>query len=186
MIAFTYPFQPIVDVDGANLLLSATESTGTSDCKSTILRVNTKLDTESFFFNASPSTIVALFGIVSSLDPFLEWAKGEKDTREQERLRLETQNELEAEEYVKYQREVLLKIFKEVDVDGSGNLSEEELGSVVRKLFDENSRGAKANQNINLGRPTADELRRERDYLLSIIDANRTNEVSFEEVRVDA
>ena len=131
-----------------------------------------------------PPTIVALFGIVSSLDPFLDWIKGEHEAREEEQKRIEAQKELDSHRHVRLQREVLRRIFLEVDVDGSGGLSESELELVVLKLFDENnnSRGT-ASQEINHSeRPTTNELKRERDYLLSNIDQNRTNEITFQEM----
>jgi len=188
MCCLLMPFQPIADVDGANFLVLGKEAKGTPNQSiaetTTSLRLDIKLGTESLFFNTSPSTIVAMFGVVSSLDPFLDWAQGEEPTTEEERLRLQTQKNLDAEEHVKFQREVLIRIFHEIDDDDSGALSEEELESVVLKLFDENNKHVgEGNQKANNAeRPTIDELKRERDYLLSIMDPHRSNEISFQEM----
>ena len=186
------PYQPIADFDGANvqvlikeepLITRGSQNQPIPDKMPTV-RVNVEIGTESMFFNTSPSTIVALFGIVSSLDPFLDWIKGEHEAREEEQKRIKAQKELDSHRHVRLQREVLRRIFLEVDVDGSGGLSESELERVVLKLFDENnnSRGT-ASQEINYSeRPTKNELKRERDYLLSNIDRNRTNEITFQEM----
>ena len=186
------PYQPIADFDGANvqvlikeepLITRGSQNQPIPDKMPTV-RVNVEIGTESMFFNTSPSTIVALFGIVSSLDPFLDWIKGEHEAREEEQKRIIAQKELDSHRHVRLQREVLRRIFLEVDVDGSGGLSESELELVVLKLFDENnnSRGT-ASQEINYSeRPTKNELKRERDYLLSNIDRNRTNEITFQEM----
>ena len=186
------PYQPIADFDGANvqvlikeepLITRGSQNQPIPDKMPTV-RVNVEIGTESMFFNTSPSTIVALFGIVSSLDPFLDWIKGEHEAREEEQKRIIAQKELDSHRHVRLQREVLRRIFLEVDVDGSGGLSESELERVVLKLFDENnnSRGT-ASQEINYSeRPTKNELKRERDYLLSNIDRNRTNEITFQEM----
>ena len=186
------PYQPIADFDGANvqvlikeepLITRGSQNQPIPDKMPTV-RVNVEIGTESMFFNTSPSTIVALFGIVSSLDPFLDWIKGEHEAREEEQKRIKAQKELDSHRHVRLQREVLRRIFLEVDVDGSGGLSESELERVVLKLFDENnnSRGT-ASQEINHSeRPTTNELKRERDYLLSNIDRNRTNEITFQEM----
>ena len=185
------PYQPIADFDGANvqvlikeepLITRGSQNQPIPDKMPTV-RVNVKIGTESMFFNTSPSTIVALFGIVSSLDPFLDWIKGEHEAREEEQKRIKAQKELDSHRHVRLQREVLRRIFLEVDVDGSGGLSESELERVVLKLFDENnnSRGT-ASQEIKSFRPTKTELKRERDYLLSNIDRNRTNEITFQEM----
>ena len=176
------PYQPIADFDGANVQVLIKEEP--LIIRMPTVRVNVEIGTESMFFNTSPSTIVALFGIVSSLDPFLDWIKGEHEAREEEQKRIEAQKELDSHRHVRLQREVLRRIFLEVDVDGSGGLSESELELVVLKLFDENnnSRGT-ASQEINYSeRPTKNELKRERDYLLSNIDRNRTNEITFQEM----
>ena len=176
------PYQPIADFDGANVQVLIKEEP--LIIRVPTVRVNVEIGTESMFFNTSPSTIVALFGIVSSLDPFLDWIKGEHEAREEEQKRIEAQKELDSHRHVRLQREVLRRIFLEVDVDGSGGLSESELELVVLKLFDENnnSRGT-ASQEINYSeRPTKNELKMERDYLLSNIDRNRTNEITFQEM----
>ena len=184
------PYQPIADFDGANvqvfmkeehLVTRGSQNQPTPDKMPTV-RVNVDIGTESMLFNTSPSTIVALFGIVSSLDPFLDWMKGEQEARDEEQKRIEAQKELDSHRHVRLQREVLRKIFLEVDVDGSGGLSESELERVVLKLFDENS-NSRGTEEINYSeRPTQNELRRERDYLLSNIDQNRTNEITFQEM----
>ncbi|KAL7543622.1 LOW QUALITY PROTEIN: hypothetical protein ACHAXR_013206 [Thalassiosira sp. AJA248-18] len=191
------PFQPIVDIDGAKLIalgeedqMSMKRISDRSDPEpTTTLRLNIDLGTESFFFNASPSTIVALFETVSSLEPFSDFLQGEQKAREDERIRLEIQKKTESEQDVKFQREVLARIFKDIDVDGSGELSEDELERVVLKLFEQNSIHGfgksedEENQKLPCAeRPTTSEVKRERDYLLSIIDQNRTNEITYQEM----
>ena len=67
----------------------------------------------------------------------MDWIKGEHEAREEEQKRIKAQKELDSHRHVRLQREVLRRIFLEVDVDGSGGLSESELERVVLKLFDE-------------------------------------------------
>ena len=169
------PFQPVIDVDGANVRVVG-EECNESDADATRLRLNAELGTESFFFNSSPSTIVALFGVVKSLDPFLHWLQGENNARKEEKAQMEREKRLEDSRQMEFHRQVLKRIFQEIDEDGSGALSEDELELLVVKLFDEES-GSSC-----LGRPTQEELKREKDYLLSIVDPGRANEITFQEI----
>jgi hypothetical protein len=165
------PYQPIVDVDGANVQLIGKESMST-------VKLDIVIGSESLFFNTSPSTIVAVFGVVSSLDPFLDWDQGGHESKEEELKRIEAQKKLESEHLIIKQREVVRRIFKEVDVDGSGTLSEDELELVILKIFDENNKEGKTTAKI----PTPRELKRERRHLLATVDLNRTNEITFQEL----
>ncbi|KAL7554677.1 hypothetical protein ACHAWF_018946 [Thalassiosira exigua] len=180
------PHQPIIDLDGAEVtILGEEDLSGThgefKEVTTTPVRLCVKAEMESVLFNASPSTIVAVFGAVSSLGPFMDWLQGEQKAREEEQRRLEDQQKKAAEQHVKAQREVLLKIFKEIDVDSSGELSEDELNGVILQLFDKSSDNVGGGDNP-VEKLTESELERERYYLLSIMDPNRSNEISFQEL----
>ena len=185
------PFQPIMNVDGASLsaLFKENQTQRTSTMEQSgiesAVKLSIELKTEFFFFNASPSTIVGMFGVVSSLDPVMDFLQGEQKAREAEQVTLEHQQKLEAEKNFRVQRDVLKRIFMDIDADQSGELSEDELESVVLKLFEENTQKGVGgeNQTLNVAeRPTEKELKRERDHLLCVMDQNRTDELSFQEM----
>lgn len=143
--------------------------------------VDIELGTGSFVLSTSPSTIVSIFGIASSLDPFLKWVSGDQKLRDEERARLEAKKKLDEEQHARFQRDVLRKIFLEIDVDGSGSLSEDELRRVVVMLLDKyNTRGSGGG--CIADQPTMEEIKRETDYLLTIMDQNRSNEITFQEL----
>ena len=181
------PFLPIASFDGAELLALGKEDQAstfeTSDAStsesSATLRLDIEVKSQPINLNASPSTIVALHGSVVSLDPVLEWLLGEEKARDEELKRQKAQERLEREQNSALQRIILQKIFREIDVDKSGYLSEDELDLVVRRLFYENNlkTGDPSHKSIE---PTSDEIRRERDYLLSVVDRDRSNEITFQ------
>lgn len=184
------PYKPIIVADGIHILTTTHHSTPAGKEKesrtkpdldssqASTLRIDVEIGTDLFVVNASPSTLLALIGFSSSLDPFLEWAGG--DAEEEERIRLEKEGDLEEEKVAnQYRREALWAVFNSVDVDESGTLQEEELERIVLMLY--------ASQIVNgvvngAQRLTRDELKRERDHLVSIIDSSHSNQVSYREV----
>lgn len=137
------PFTPILDVNGAALQILGEEDhtpRNASDPETAAtIRLNVDLQSQSILVKASPSTIVALLGVFSSLEPFLDWAVAEQKAGEEELQSLEAKRHREQEQDIKCQYQVLQKIFQEIDVDGSGELSEDELELFVLKLVDENN-----------------------------------------------
>ena len=180
------PYQPLADIGGAKIQVHAKEEDvvmrGTQNQplpeSNTTVRLNILIGTESLFFNTSPSLIVAFLGVLSSMDPFLDWLWGGYEAKEAERIRMEAQKKIDDAHHVIRQREVLRQIFIEVDTDGSGELSDDELELVVLKLFEQHN----TKKNTRAGIPTQKEVMRERDYLLATIDQNRTNDITFHEM----
>ena len=177
------PFQPIADIDGVRLLITGTEeqippkgTLNTADPETTAtLKLSVEFRTESLQFNASPSTIVCLLGTASTLNPFLDWVQGESASNQED---LEAKQKREAKQYMSFQRSHLRKLFSEIDVDGSGQISEDELETLVVNLLCTHDK----QKQCTFLRRTKKEISRERDYLLSIMDTNRTNEIAFQEL----
>lgn len=69
------PFKPIVKIEGARFRTSVGEThanTKNNVLLSTLktIGLDVKVGAESFVFNASPSMVVAILGVINSLDPF--------------------------------------------------------------------------------------------------------------------
>ncbi|KAL7469339.1 hypothetical protein ACHAXS_011097, partial [Conticribra weissflogii] len=179
------PFKPLMTVDGARLRASLREMHNEGK-ESGVIRygVDMKVGTEKFTLNGSPSNVVALLSTLESLDPLWGGSKEFRKAKEEERIKIEQQKQLmEEKTKLQYQRDALLRIFNSVDVDGSGSLQEEELQKVVRMLFEEGTFGTNESHVLDSGQqPTAEEIARERNRLISFIDPNRSNDVSFPEV----
>lgn len=107
------PYKPILAVEGTRLVASTKEMRSKASSGARAVSVDVEIATDSFLFNASPSTLMALIGFSSSLGPFLEWAKG--GAEESERIRLEKETELEEERLsLQYRREALRAMFNSV------------------------------------------------------------------------
>ncbi len=179
------PFKPLMTVDGARLRASLREMHNEGK-ESGVIRfgVDMKVGTEKFTLNGSPSNVVALLSTLESLDPLWGGSKEFRKAKEEERIKIEQQKQLmEEKTKLQYQRDALLRIFNSVDVDGSGSLQEEELQKVVSMLFEEGTFGTNESHILDSEQqPTAEEIARERNRLISFIDPNRSNDVSFPEV----
>jgi len=167
------PFKPIMLIEGVEIIATGKEETLRLEEKATettMLRMSMKINAASFALNASPTTIVAIRGVITSFEPFLLWVQGDVD----EEARIE-QLQLEEKERktIEIQRQVLSKIFKEIDVDGSGFLSDDELEQVVVMLWKEARAGFKL---------TDEERERETNYLVSMVDRSKSNEVSYQDL----
>jgi hypothetical protein len=153
------------------------------DTEPTKLNVDVKVGTERFLLNASPSTLAALLGSVECLEPL--W-KGTDDDMEMnsELVKLKRQTVSE-EELVGFtlQREELLRIFRTVDVDNSGTLKKDQLEKVVKMMFDEEGFGTVTSQLVGGAHGlTTEELKREQNFFMSLVDSGRSNEVIFPEL----
>ena len=103
----------------------------------------------------------------------MNWIGGDTEEEELKKQALEKQRQS-----LNYRREALRGVFNSVDVDESGTLQEDELEQVVLMLFAEDTL-----QIVNgAQRLTTPELKRERDYLISVLDSGQTNKVSYKEV----
>ena len=111
------PLKPIMILDGARLRASGEGKQPPLDSfdPSTIL-VEIDIGAEVLTLNASPSTLVALLGCLTTLEPFVKFLMG--DAEEEERIRLEQrQKEVEQEKTcLSYRRDALRQIFNMVDV----------------------------------------------------------------------
>ena len=184
------PFKPIITVVGARLQASCKErhagerSSNVTISEVVTMGIETKIGAESFAFNSSPTISVALFGVIQSLEPIWGDSSNSLNTEEKERIQLEKRNSfLEEKTKLQFQRDALLRIFNTIDVDDSCTLQEEELERAVLMLFAESSL-AEGNESPISGtrQLTADELKRERDYLISIIDPAASNAVTFRDI----
>ena len=162
------PFKPIMLIEGVEIVATGNEDKTATE--TTMLRMNMKINAASFALNASPTTIVAIRGVVTSFEPFLLWVQGDADEEARiEQLKLEERER----KTIEIQRQVLTKIFKEIDVDGSGFLSDDELEQVVVMLWTEARAGFKL---------TDEERERETNYLVSMVDRSKSNEVSYQDL----
>ena len=168
------PFHPILSVHGAMFHASFKEKTASKEsAKVGTLCVDLEMRIDTIALNTSPSTLVALIGFSSSLEPFMDWIGGDTEEEELKKQALEKQRQS-----LNYRREALRGVFNSVDVDESGTLQEDELEQVVLMLFAEDTL-----QIVNgAQRLTTPELKRERDYLISVLDSGQTNKVSYKEV----
>lgn len=111
------PLKPIMILDGARLRASGEGKQPPLDSfdPGTIL-VEMDIGAEVLTLNASPSTLVALLGCLTTLEPFMKFLMG--DAEEEERIRLEhRQKEAEQEKAcLSYRRDALRQIFNMVDV----------------------------------------------------------------------
>ena len=169
------PFKPILFLEGVKIVATGEEEMLRLDDNSdfettTILGMNLNINTDSFDINASPTTIVAIRGVISSFDPILQWAQG--DAIEEERLAQMKLDENKRKS-IEIQHQVLEKVWNEIDVDGSGAITENELEDGVTLLWGE------ARPDYKL---TDEERKRETQYLMSMIDRNKSNEISFQDL----
>jgi hypothetical protein len=167
------PFKPIILIEGVEVFATGTEETSRlnkSAAKTTILGMDLKINAHSFVLSASPSTIVALRGVMTSFEPLLLWMQGDVDEEAHTK-----QMELEEKERksIEIQRQVLKKIFNEIDIDGSGVLSDDEFDQVVVKLWNEARDGFQLNE---------EERMRETNYLVSMIDRTKSNEITYRDL----
>lgn len=167
------PFKPILLIEGVEIDSRGQEETSKldeTDTETTVLRMNMKISADSFALNASPTTIVAVRGVLTSFEPMVQWIQGDADEVARiEMLKLEEEDRKTAE----IQRQVLKKIFTEIDVDGSGYLSSDELEQVVVMLWKEARPGFAL---------TDEELKKETNYLVSMIDRSKSNEVTYQDL----
>ena len=173
IIYWLMPFKPILLIEGAEIVATGKDDLRKLDKtanETTILGMNVKINADTFALNASPTTIVAVRGVIGSFEPFLQWMK--EDADEEARIK---QLKLEEQERnaVEIQRQVLTRIFKEIDRDGSGFLSADELEQVVVTLTKE----LRADFTL-----TDEERMRETNYLVTMVDRSKTNEVSYQEL----
>ncbi|KAL7553819.1 hypothetical protein ACHAWF_017158 [Thalassiosira exigua] len=173
------PFKPIIKAEQVRLMAKFKESEGASTESSTFL-CSVEVATDEFQLNASPSTLEAVIGFLPSLDPFLDWGRGEAEEEERARLEKETAKLDEDKANLSYRRRALRKIFNSVDLNESGTLQEEEVDQIVLMLFADRNDASRIVNGAQ--RLTAAELKRERDHLLFIVDSGHTNQVSYQEV----
>ena len=50
-----------------------------SDTETTVLRMKMNISADSIALNASPTTIVAVRGVITSFEPMLQWIQGDAD-----------------------------------------------------------------------------------------------------------
>ena len=182
-------FKPTAKIEHASVVAHCLEETVSKSWtpmafspKQKVVRFDVEMSTGDASFNASPSTIASVSGVLSSLDTFMKWTEVDATTVEAEQLKEEQARKERDEHRSLHSRNVLVNIFKEIDIDGSGELNEDELQTVVTKLFN-------ANHNIDLKRRinvaqmlTESELQRESTYLIRIMDPTRSDEVTFQEL----
>ena len=175
----TLSCKPIITVEGIRFRVSGKESKTISSC----MDVDIDAGTETFHLNASPSTLVALIGVSASLDPVLEWSAG--DIEEAERVRLEIEAAME-EEKVAFRngRQALRAVFNSLDVDESGLLQVDEIVNMIHVLLAERIEfGNDASQIVDAAqRLTPGELKRELNFLLSVIEPVHACEISYQDV----
>lgn len=167
------PFKPIMYIEGVEIFASGeTEATrkNKSATKTSTLVIGLEMNTDQFTINASPSTIVAIRSVISSFDPFLSRLQGNP---EEEALKAKKMSEENERKNVEIQRQVMKRIFSEIDTDKSGIISGEEFDQLVVMLWNE-ARGG-----FTL---TEDERQRETKYLVSMVDRSRSKEVTLQDL----
>lgn len=172
------PLKPILTIDGARIDVIAMPETEVNEPIMTRLQIDTKIGAESFAFNASPSAIVALIGIANS---FVVLRSNNSDTEEAVRAQLERRKSYEEERnLIQSRRDALYRIFNSIDADESGTLQRDELDQAVLALFEDNTNHCSSEQRaLSL---TTDELKRETDFLRSVIDPKSSNAANFEAI----
>ena len=183
------PFKPTANIERASVVLHCQEETipksGTPMAfapKQNVVHFDVEMSTGAASFNASPSTIASVSGVVSSLDAFMKWTEVDAATVEAEQLKEEQARKERLEHRSLHTRNILMDIFKEIDIDGSGQLNEEELQTVVTKLFNANH-SIDLERRINVAQMLTElELQRESTYLIKIMDPTRSEEVTFQEL----
>lgn len=167
------PLKPILLIEGVEIDATGQEETSRldeTDTETTVLRMNMNISADSFALNASPTTIVAVRGVITSFEPMLKWIQGDADELARiEMLKLEE----EKRKTIEIHRRVLKKIFTEIDVDGSGFLCSDELEQVVVMLWKE------ARPGFTL---TDEELKKETNYFVTMIDRSKSNEVTYQDL----
>jgi len=173
------PLKPILTIDGARIDAIAVPETESSEPIMKRLQIDTKIGAESFAFNASPSAVVALIGIANSLEVLRR--SNNSDAEETVHAQLERRKSYEEERnLIQYRRDALFRIFNSIDADESGTLQRDELDQAVLALFEDNSNDCSSEQRaLTL---TTDELRRETDFLRSVIDPKSSNAANFEAI----
>ena len=168
------PFKPIMYIEGVEVFASgeteATRKNKSATTETSTLVIGLEMNTDHFTINASPSTIVAIRGVISSFDPFLSRLQGNP---EEEALKARKMSEENERKNVEIQRQVMKRIFSEIDKDGSGIISGEEFDQLVVMLWNE-ARGG-----FTL---TEDERQRETKYLVSMVDRSRSKEVTLQDL----
>ena len=167
------PFKPIMLIEGIEIFATGEEETSRKNKSATetsTVGIDLKINTDQFTLNASPSTIVAIRSVICSFEPFLLWMQGDS---EEEARKAQMTLEEEAKRNVEIQRQVLKRIFKEIDTDGSGVLSDDEFDQVVVMLWKE-ARGSFTLSDA--------ERKRETEYLVSMVDRSKSNEVTFQDL----
>ncbi len=173
------PLKPMLTIVDARIDAVAMPITESSESIVKSLHIDTKIGAESFAFNASPSAVVALIGIVNSLDVF--WRFNNTDAEDAVRAQLERRKSYEEERSMQQsRRDALLRIFNSIDADESGTLQHDELDQAVLALFEENTVDDRSKQKaVSI---TTDELKRETAFLRSIIDPKSSNAASFQAI----
>ncbi len=164
------PFKPIMSIEGVEIFATGKEETSRLNktaAETTILGMDLKIIADSFALNASPSTVVAIRGVVTSFEPLIQGDADEEAHTKQMKL------EEKERKNIKIQQQVLKKLFKEIDIDGSGVLTDDEFDQVVVKLWNE----ARAGFTL-----TDEERKRETNYLISMIDRSKSNEVRYQDL----
>lgn len=182
----TLPCKPTLSIEG--IRLRATGKVQDSQSKlyqatPSCIDVDIDVGAEMFLFNASPSTLIALMSVSTSLGPLLEWAVGDID--EEERIRLENEATIK-EEKISFsnRREALRAVFNSVDIDESGRLHGDEIENMIHVLMAENIQfGNDISQIVHASqRLTQGELKRELHFLLSTLDPVHRNEISYQDI----
>ena len=167
------PFKPIILIEGVEIFATAkveTQKKRKTAIETFILGMNLKINTDSFTLNLSPTTIVAIRSVATSLEPVLFWMQ--RDTKEKEQTEQMKLEETKRKN-VEIQRQALMRIFKEIDIDGNKCLTLDEFDQAFAILMDEARRGFTL---------TDEDRARETKYLFSIVDRSKSNEVTFQEL----
>ena len=164
------PFKPITYIEGVEIFASGETEANKSATETSTLVIGLELNTNQFTINASPSTIVAIRSVISSFDPFLSRLQGNP---EEEALKAKKMSEENERKNVEIQRQVMKRIFSEIDTDKSGIISGEEFDQLVVMLWNE------AHGGFTL---TEDERQRETKYLVSMVDHSRSKEVTLQDL----
>lgn len=183
------PSKPILSAHGIRLRASGKEKKSELDhsqeliAQPSCIELDIDVGTETFVLNVSPSTLVALIGVSTSLEPFMEWTAGEDDKDALVRLEKEALLEEEKKSFLN-RRQALLEVFNSVDADESGLLQDEEIDNMIHVLLAEDIEfGNDASQVVDVAqRLTPEELKRERDFFISNIDPMHPNRISYRDV----